>query len=138
MDKVLIVDDDQIFLQSLQQGLQKYTGQFEVLTASNGEEALAVLKRDRISVLITDLEMPEMDGLELLAHMRKNRPQVPCVVMAESGSSEIRNEADREYIFRYLQKPFDVNELFAVIIEGLDRLDEGLFWREYRKESDSL
>ena len=133
MDKVLIVDDDQIFLHSLDEGLQKYMGQFEVMTVSNGDEALNVLDTERISVLITDLDMPKMDGLELLSHMRKNRSQVPCVLMMEPESPGIENETDRKNIFRTLTKPFDANELFPVIMEGLERLDEGLFWREYRR-----
>ena len=133
MDKVLIVDDDQKFLHRLNEELQKYMGQFEVVTVSNGEEALEALKRERISVLITDLDMPKMGGRELLAHMKKNRPQVPCAVMTDPKSPEIKNEADLEYIFRYIAKPFEANELVAIILEGLERLDEGLFWREYRK-----
>ena len=129
MDKVLIVDVDQIFLKRLKEGLQKYKGQFEVVTASDGEEALEVLKKERISVLITDMVMPKMDGLELLAHMRKNRPQVPCIVIAEPKNSEIKEIAARQEIFRYLEKPFDFSQLADVIMEGLDHLDEGLFWR---------
>ena len=133
MDKVLVVDDDQILLKKLKEGLQKYKGQFEVVTASDGKEALEVLKKERISVLITDMVMPKMDGLELLAHMRKNRPQVPCIVIAEPESFEIKKIAGRQEIFRYLEKPFEFNQLADVIMEGLDHLDEGLFWRGHHK-----
>jgi len=133
MDKILIVDDDRIFLRSLNEGLQKYMGQFEVMTVSNGDEALKVLDSGRISVLITDLDMPKMGGLDLLSHMRKKRPQDPCVLMVEPESPEIEKGADRENIFRTMTKPFDANELFPVIMEGLERLDEGLFWRENRR-----
>jgi two-component system NtrC family response regulator/two-component system response regulator PilR (NtrC family) len=133
MDKVLIVDDDRIFLHSLDEGLQKYMGQFELMTVSNGDEALRVLDTGRISVLITALDMPKMGGLDLLSHMRKKRPQVPCVLMVEPESPEIEKGADRKNIFRIMTKPFDANELFPVIMEGLERLDEGLFWRENRR-----
>ena len=136
MARILIVDDEQDILNTLPEVLNKWGHQ--TFVAANGIEGLKVFRENPLDFVITDIKMPQMDGLELLAHMRKNRPQVPCVVLTGSESPEIRNEADREYIFRYLQKPFDVNELFAVIIEGLDRLDEGLFWREYRKESDSF
>jgi len=133
MDKVLIVDSDQIFLKKLNEGLQKYIGQFEVVTALNAEDALEVLNSETISVLVTGLVMAAKNGREILTYMRKKRPQVPCVMMTEPKNSEIKNEADRGGIFRYLEKPFDSNELAAVIIEGLDRLDEGLFWKEHRK-----
>ncbi|MFC1830061.1 response regulator [Thermodesulfobacteriota bacterium] len=131
MDKVLIVDDDLKFLNSLKAGLQKYS-QFEILTAAHGLEALDVLKKTRISVLVTDLEMPEMDGRALLDYMKKNRPQIPCIVMTDKESPESENEADRD-ILQYIEKPFDFNQLFAVILEGLDRLDEGIFWKAHRK-----
>lgn len=137
MDKVLIVDDDPIFLDRLREELQKYVGQLEVVTATNGTEALEILGKERISVLVTDLDMPQMNGLELLAYMRKHRPQVPCVVMTEPKSPDIKNKAERNSIFGFIAKPVDANELFALIMEGLERLDEGLFWREHRNKQCS-
>ena len=134
MDKVLIVDDDPIFLDRLREELKKYVGQFELVTATNGAEALEVLGKARISVLITDLDMPQMNGLELLAHMRKHRPQIPCVVMTEPKTPDGENKADQDSIFRYIAKPFSADALFALIMEGLERLDEGLFWREHRNK----
>lgn len=134
MDKVLIVDDDPIFLDRLREGLQKYVGQFRLVTATNGAEALEVLGKERISVLITDLDMPLTSGLELLAHMRKHRPQIPCVVMTEPKTPDVENKADRDAVFRYIAKPFGADELFVLIMEGLERLDEGIFWKEHRKK----
>ena len=132
MDKVLIVDDDLEFLHTLEDGLQKYAGQFEVLTATNGSEAIDLLNKVRVSVLITDLDMPLMDGQELLTFMKKNRPQIPCVLMTDKGDAGITDEV-RQSVFQCMEKPFDFNQLFAVIIEGLDRLDEGVFWKSQRK-----
>jgi len=133
MDKVLIVADDTVLLDRLRVELQKYVGQFELVTAANGAEALALLGTERISVLVTDLEMPQIDGLELLAHMRTHRPQIPCVVMTEPNSPDITSKADRNNVSGFITKPVDANALFALIMEGLERLDEGLFWREHRK-----
>lgn len=132
MDKILIVDDDAEFLEYLKEGLQRYAGQFEVVTASNGEEAVDILKKIRISVLVTDLDMPGMDGRALLAYMEKNRPQIPCVAMTDPESPEIKDEASAS-VLKYIEKPFDFNQLFPVIIEGLDCLDEGVFWKSHRK-----
>jgi len=133
MDKVLIVHGDPVFLDRLQDELQKYVGQFELVTAANGAEAIEILGAGRISVLVTDLGLPQMNGLELLAHMRQHRPQIPCVVMTEADSPDVINKADRNGIFGFITKPIDANALFALIMEGLERLDEGLFWREHRK-----
>ena len=134
MDKVLIVDDDPIFLDRLHDELQKFVGQFEVVTATNGAEALEVLGKERISVLVTDLDMPQMNGLDLLEHMRRHRPQIPCVVMSEPKRPDIKNKAERNSIFGYIAKPIEANALFRLIMEGLERLDEGLFWKEHRNQ----
>jgi len=134
MDKVLIVDDDPIYLDRLHDELQKFVGQFEVVTATNGAEALEVLEKERISVLVTDLDMPQMNGWELLAHMRRHRPQIPCVVMTEPKSPDVENKKTDRDFFRYIAKPFGAGELFALIMSGLERLDEGLYWREHRNK----
>jgi DNA-binding NtrC family response regulator len=125
MDKVLIVDDDELFLDIIKQGLQQYKSQFQVLTASDGEEAIEVLKREYISVLVTDLVMPKLDGLELLAHMTRNYPATPCIIMTGYGSPAIKKRADRGEVLSYIEKPFDSNELAGSIIKGLDLSYEG-------------
>ncbi|MBW2616535.1 MAG: response regulator [Deltaproteobacteria bacterium] len=127
MDKVLIVDDEIMTLKVLKKGLKKYEAQFEVLTATNGEEAIEVLKRKPISLLVTDLAMPKVGGLELLAYMNENHPQVPCIVMTGHRSPEIKRRAEEEDILDYLEKPVDYNNLASLIIEGLDRVDKGAF-----------
>ncbi len=127
MDKVLIVDDDRRTLKLFKKALKKYEDKFEVLTATNGEEAIKVLKREPILVLATDLVMPKVDGLELLAYMNKNHPQVPCIVMTGHRSPEIKRKAEQEDILDYLEKPIDFKELARAIIDGLDRVDKGAF-----------
>ncbi len=127
MNKVLIVDDELEYLEILKKGLQKYEDRFEVLTALGGEEAIKVLKREYISVLVTDLIMPEVGGLELLAHMTRNYPTTPCIVMTGYDSPELREIVRRKDILHYIAKPIDFNELAWAIIEGLDRLDKGDF-----------
>jgi D-arabinose 5-phosphate isomerase GutQ/DNA-binding NarL/FixJ family response regulator len=125
MDKVLIVDDDELFLDIIKQGLQIYKSQFQVLTAADGDEAIEVLNREYISVLVTDLVMPKLDGLELLAHMTRSHPATPCIVMTGYGSPAIKKRADRGEILSYIEKPFDSNELAGAIIKGLDLSYEG-------------
>ncbi len=127
MNKVLIVDDEPEYLEIYQSGLQKYEGRFEVLTALGGEEAIEVLKKENISVLVTDLIMPEVGGLELLAHMTRNYPTTPCIVMTGYDSPELREIVSRKDILHYITKPIDFDELARAIIEGLDRLDKGAF-----------
>jgi CheY-like chemotaxis protein len=127
MNKVLIVDDEPEYLEIYQKGLQQYEDRFEVLTALGGEEAIEVLKKENISVLVTDLIMPEMGGLELLAHMTRNYPTTPCIVMTGYDSPELREIVSRKDILHYITKPVDFKELAIAIIEGLDRIDKDAY-----------
>jgi DNA-binding response OmpR family regulator len=125
MDKVLIVDDSQDLLNPIIMGLRKYKSAFEVLTAANGEEAVSILKKESVSTLVTDLYMPKMDGLELLAYMSQNYPRVPCIVMTAFGSAEIQDILDQRGIFHYLEKPIDLQALANAIIDGLSQFEQG-------------
>ena len=131
MDKVLIVDDDLRFLEILKDGLRKYEGQFKVLTAEDGEQAIDVLERERISVLVTDLDMPRKCGLELLAYMTRHHSTTPCIAMTGhfSITGHFRRDngerAVREGALLCIEKPLNVNKLAGTIIAALDRLDEG-------------
>ncbi len=78
---MLIVDSNSDFLNSLNEGLKQYQSQFEVLAVSDGQAAVEVLKRESVSLLVTDLETSKIDGLALLAYMTRNYSKVPCVVM---------------------------------------------------------
>lgn len=133
MDKVLIVDDDKKFLDRLCRNLQKYVGQIEIMTAPDSGRALEVMARERISVLVADLETAQMNGSELLAYIHKFRPQTPWIAMTESPGPDRPDGTPPDSAFRFISKPFSVDELFALIMEGLERLDEGLFWKEGRR-----
>ena len=134
MDKVLIVDSDPKFLSHLCDGLKKYESQFTVSSALHGKEATQTLTKEPVSVLVTDLVKPNMDGSKLLRYMAQKHPHIPCIVVTESGNSEIKEIADKKPIFRCIEKPFDFNELAWAIIDGLDALDE----RGYKSMYETL
>jgi len=75
MDKVLIVEDDLRIQRLLQTRLQKYKDKFEIVLANNGEEAIKVLEQRPISLVVTDLKIPKIDGLTLLAYVNQNKNQ---------------------------------------------------------------
>jgi DNA-binding NtrC family response regulator len=128
MDKVLIVNDDPKCLSILREGLQKYKSQYEVFTASGGQEAIVVSKQNMASVLVTDLVMPEADGAKPLAHLTKKHPPTAPMVIRGLGSPEIKKRANQEDVVRYFQKPPNFSEPDQAIIRGLDRLDDGTFF----------
>ena len=124
MDKVLIVDDNVESVENLREGLQKLN-QFQVITAYDGEEAIGILEQERISLLVTDIKMPKVDGLELLAYMTEKHAATPCIVMTGYGTPEMRQLIDTRGVLQYIEKPFDFRKLALAIIEGLHLLDEG-------------
>lgn len=124
-DKVLIVDDDSEILTVIKEGLEKYVSQFEVMTSTDVEKAIELLQKEYISVLITDIAMPKVDGVELLAYMSQNYPHVSCIVMTGNASIELKKRDDGEDTFGYIEKPFDINVLAWMIMDKLNRRDEG-------------
>jgi CheY-like chemotaxis protein len=127
MDKILIVDDNIELLSNLKKGLEKYFGQFEVLTATGGQEAIQVLAEQPVSLVVTDIKMPDVDGLTLLAHIAQTYPHLPCIVMTGYRSPQIKKGVDRHDILLHIEKPFHYSELGGAIIKGLDLVDEDEF-----------
>lgn len=125
MSKVLIVDPDSDFLKGINEGLKAYQGQFDVLTVSSGQTAVELLKREPVSLVVTDLKTSKIDGLALLAHITRNHPQLPCIVMTRYESPLIMKRTSAQDNPRYLHKPFDFKELVEAIFHGLDFFDEG-------------
>ncbi len=121
MKTVLIVDDEKSFLLSLQDGFKVYENRFAVLTAENGQEAVTILEKHKIDLLITDLEMPFMNGFELLAWTSRKLPRLPVIVMTAFGTPEIESQLAAYESIRYLEKPLDLPTLEKAIFEGLTR-----------------
>jgi CheY-like chemotaxis protein len=102
MAKVLVVDDNSMD-RRLAGGLVEKAGQ-SVASAGNGKEALAVLGREAVDLVLTDLLMPEMDGLELVKEVREKHPLVPVILMTAFGSEEVAIEALRKGAASYVPK----------------------------------
>ncbi len=119
MKKVLVVDDEKSFLRSLTDGLNAYSGDFNVINAENGKQAVNVLKSDKIELVVTDLKMPEMDGLKLLAYMTKHHPTIPVIVMTAYGTPKIEHTIQKLGAAQYMEKPLDFDVLVDEIFEKL-------------------
>ena len=117
--EVLIVDDEESFVLSLAEGLSAYRKFFNLRTAPNGAEAVKVLKLSPIDLVITDLSMPKMDGFELLAYMNRNYPKIPVILMTAYGTPKIEEIVSNMGIFRYLEKPLDINSVADNIFDAL-------------------
>ncbi len=85
--RILIVDDDIEIVEQLQ--LQLQTRSYTLLTATSGEEALDIMNSNAIDILVTDVNMPGMDGVELLRQTRKNHPNIDCIVMTSYAGPDL-------------------------------------------------
>ena len=118
--KVLVVDDDPFALRSIAKVLEG--GRYQVMTAINGSEALDLLRQDSFDLVLTDLKMPEVDGLEVLRQAREIAPQAVVLILTGYASVESAIEALREGAYDYLVKPYSADELRLKIERGLERV----------------
>ncbi|MDM8541443.1 response regulator [Desulfococcaceae bacterium HSG9] len=119
MHKVLIVEDNAALIKFISIRLLEYKDEFEIITASNGLEAINVLKKTSIALVVTDLKMPKMDGLALLAFINRNFSKVPCIVLTAHGTPEIKQRI-RKNILGYIEKPIKANDLGETIRKALN------------------
>jgi len=117
MKKILIVDDE-LNMRLVLSAMLKKEG-FEVSSASNGREALQILKSNKIAVVITDLKMPDMDGMELLTHISERYPEIPVVMITAHGTVATAVEALKKGALDYITKPFDLDDLKNVIYKAI-------------------
>jgi DNA-binding NtrC family response regulator len=117
MNRILIVDDEPNVVNFLSILLQREG--YEVVTATSGKEALEKLKENRVDVVLADLKMPEMDGLELLSRIKQMDNQIAVIIMTAYASIETAIEAMRRGAFDYVIKPFKVDEITLVVKRAL-------------------
>ncbi len=128
MKNVLIVDDEEDFILSVGDGLEKYSSDFHVLTAENGKVAVDTLESRKIELVVTDLSMPQMDGFELLAYMSSNFPSIPAIVMSAYATPIIKNRLKTLGSLRFfLEKPVELETLATAIKDCLKESAKGGF-----------
>jgi DNA-binding NtrC family response regulator len=112
--RILVVDDETPVREMLQRGLTQMGG-FSVEVAQNGLEAVERIEKDLFDLVLTDLMMPEMNGMELLKMIKGTRPEVPVIMMTAYGSIETAVEAMKMGADDYITKPVDFNDLLLHI-----------------------
>jgi DNA-binding response OmpR family regulator/predicted regulator of Ras-like GTPase activity (Roadblock/LC7/MglB family) len=117
--KILVVDDEADILWSLKEFLVNKELQAQVVTAASGEEALEKLARERIDLVITDIKMPGMSGLDLLVEIKNRFPYISVIIMTAFPSSEFKREALLKGGMYFIEKPFDIKNLREKVMEAL-------------------
>lgn len=111
--KIIIAEDEEITLKHLVYALKKEG--YEVTGAKNGKEALDQISRDRFDVLITDIKMPEMNGIELLEKAKETDHEIEVLIITGFGSIGSAVEAMKKGAYEYITKPFDLDELIIKV-----------------------
>ena len=117
--KILIVDDEETLTYSLYQTFIKSPDIYEVVTAASGDEAVERLAKDKFDLVLTDIKMPGMDGLELLAEIKAKYPGTKVIVMTAFGSMEKKEESLAIGADYYIEKDFDISDIRQLVLEFL-------------------
>jgi DNA-binding NtrC family response regulator len=111
--KLLLVDDEEDYVKTMAERMEMRDVSSRV--ALSGEEALQMVEEDAPDVMVLDLRMPGINGMEVLERVRRERPQVQIIILTGHGSEREEEEARRLGAFEYLQKPADTTELLSTV-----------------------
>ncbi|HSK71701.1 MAG TPA: sigma-54 dependent transcriptional regulator [Pyrinomonadaceae bacterium] len=139
MSNLLIVDDEQSYRQLL--SLVFDGNGHTIRTATNGREAVEMLRQEPADLIISDVKMPDMDGISLLQAVREFLPDVAVVMMTAFASVETAREAFKLGADDFIQKPFDVEELKLIVKKALEKqalIDENRAFKRAQRERGSI
>jgi two-component system response regulator AtoC len=115
--KILIADDERNICKVLAATLRREG--YEVVTAPDGEKAISLLSSGTIQVVVTDLKMPKVDGLEVLQYVQKSFPQIPVIIITAHGTVDNAVAALKNGAFDYITKPFEKSDLIQIIAKAV-------------------
>ncbi len=118
LGRILVVDDEVVLMQALCEGLSNQ--QYEVVGATSGKEALQALGKKPFDVMLSDLMMPELDGIEVLKQALEIDPQLVGIIMTGHGTVQTAVEAMKIGAFDYVLKPFKLGQLLPIIVRAVE------------------
>lgn len=129
---VLVVDDEKNWLVILEELLEDEG--YEVLTSDNAHNALQIAMNNDVDVVVTDMKMPEIDGITFLDRLHRAKPDVPIIMMTAYGTVEKAVDAMKKGAFDYISKPFTNEEFLVVVAKALEHFRLVAAHRKLRKE----
>jgi DNA-binding NtrC family response regulator len=135
MEKILVIDDEKSILDLLSVVFEKEG--YIVKTSLSATRAVELMGNEDFDIIISDIKMPRMSGMELLRYVRENRPDIPIVMITAYGTIKQAVEALKAGAMDYIVKPFDVEELKIIVAQGLEKKrlkEENLFLKKELKE----
>ncbi len=114
---LLYVEDDEVVQKLFSEILVKVFAHVSI--ASNGQEGLELFKKNEYNydVVVSDIKMPELNGLDMIEEIKKINPSIPCILTTAHGEFDYFMKANEIGVYRYIQKPLDINELFEAIAD---------------------
>ncbi len=125
MKKILFVDDEQQMQQFFLEGIKHFNVPFEAVVADSGERALKIVQKEFVSVVITDLKMPRMDGLTLLRKLKLGYPEIPVIIISAYGNDKIKEMARKNGALFFLEKPCAIEKIIGAINATLKKESDG-------------
>ncbi len=119
MKNILLVDDNGYFLEGLSMSLGIYLKNCKILTATNGEQALEILKSVPIELIVSDLYMPNMDGYMLTKSVKEKNPDMQVFIMTGGAVAEMKKRLATLGVSRCIEKPFGFKELADLMSAAL-------------------
>ena len=121
MSKILIIEDEPSIRRVLVKILAEEDKSHKIDEAENGIEAINKIKKDSYDLIISDIKMPKVDGIEVLDFSMKNIPETPVIMISGHGDLELAVESMKKGAFDYISKPPDLNRLLTTVRNALDR-----------------
>ncbi|MCX5703587.1 MAG: response regulator [Candidatus Omnitrophica bacterium] len=111
---VLVIDDEPIILETFK---AIFNNHFRVLTALTGRQALEIINKTSIDLIFLDINIPDMNGIEILRGMKESNKNIPVIMVTASENADIQLQAKRLGIQGYISKPFDMDKIIALACE---------------------
>jgi CheY-like chemotaxis protein len=127
--KILIVEDEAVVRESVRDWL--IDDGYDVDVAENGDEALEKIKKEEFGVIVLDLKLPGIDGLQVFEHAKELKPETKGVIITAYPSKETQEKAKRLGLLDYLSKPFKVEDLEKLITEALGEAERKKFDKKH-------
>ena len=118
---ILVVDDDNTLLKFFKIHLNKFFSR--VIVVKNAKEAIETLREKEIDLVLTDIRMPRMDGIQLMKRIRKHDPAIPVMMISGAMLTDEQSESAANDADGYLRKPFSVDDLHDFIDKGMQLRD---------------
>ncbi|MDY0131799.1 MAG: response regulator [Desulforegulaceae bacterium] len=113
---LLLVDDEERFLQTTSKLIKKQKKDFKVMTAPGGKECLEIIRNNNIDVVILDVKMPGMDGVEVLREIKREKPLIEVIMLTGHSTTDSAIEGMKLGAYDYLLKPCDIEALIDKVL----------------------